>query len=72
MITTDKNTVYPKAIAKLKTAELLPESCELRYVKYLNNLIEQDHRFIVSLSVLHDGYAEPSGQASLAAHRGGS
>ena len=27
----------------------LPESCELRQVKYLNNIIEQDHRFIKRL-----------------------
>ncbi len=46
VITVDKNAAYPKAIADLKTAGLLPESCELRQVKYLNNLIEQDHRFI--------------------------
>ena len=25
---------------------LLPEGCELRQNKYLNNMIEQDHRFI--------------------------
>jgi hypothetical protein len=28
---------------------MLPESVELRQVKYLNNLIEQDHRFIKRL-----------------------
>jgi len=27
----------------------LPDSCELRQNKYLNNLIEQDHRFIKKL-----------------------
>lgn len=30
----------------LKTNHQLPPDCELRQVKYLNNLIEQDHRFI--------------------------
>jgi IS6 family transposase len=30
----------------LKTAETVPASCELRQSKYLNNLVEQDHRFI--------------------------
>jgi transposase-like protein len=33
----------------LKAAGLLAESVELRQVKYLNNLIEQDHRFIKRL-----------------------
>jgi len=27
----------------------LPDSCELRQCKYLNNLVEQDHRFIKRL-----------------------
>ena len=40
------HTTIPKAIAELKAAGLLPKGVELRQVKYLNNLIEQDHRFI--------------------------
>ncbi|BCL84584.1 hypothetical protein ccbrp13_70490 [Ktedonobacteria bacterium brp13] len=46
VINVDKNAAYPKAVADLKAAEALPEQVELRQVKYLNNLIEQDHRFI--------------------------
>jgi len=46
VINVDKNAAYPKAMADLKAAGLLAESVELRQVKYLNNLIEQDHRFI--------------------------
>jgi transposase, IS6 family len=46
VINTDKNAAYPKAIAELKAAGTLPEHVALRQVKYLNNLIEQDHRFI--------------------------
>ena len=46
MITVDKNAAYPKAIADLKANGTLPESVELRQVKYLNNMVEQDHRFI--------------------------
>jgi len=41
----DKHAAYPKAIAELKAAGMLAESGELRQVNYLNNLIEQDHRF---------------------------
>ena len=49
LINVDKNAAYPKAIADLKAAGILPASVELRQVKYLNNLIEQDHRFIKRL-----------------------
>ncbi|GHO82631.1 hypothetical protein KSZ_06370 [Dictyobacter formicarum] len=50
VINVDKNAAYPKAIAELKAAGVLPEHVELRQVKYLNNLIEQDHRFIKRLT----------------------
>jgi IS6 family transposase len=30
----------------LKAQGYIPENCELRQVKYLNNIVEQDHRFI--------------------------
>jgi transposase, IS6 family len=49
VINVDKNAAYPRAIADLKASGTLPESVELRQVKYLNNLIEQDHRFIKRL-----------------------
>ena len=49
VINVDKNAAYPKAIAELKASGVLPEAVELRQVKYLNNLIEQDHRFIKRL-----------------------
>jgi transposase, IS6 family len=46
VITVDKNAAYPKAISELKAEGAIPEGCELRQVKYLNNIVEQDHRFI--------------------------
>ena len=49
VITVDKNPAYPKAVEVLKTEEVLPQECELRQCKYLNNIVEQDHRFIKSL-----------------------
>jgi transposase, IS6 family len=49
VINVDKNAAYPKAISELKAAGMLPKSVELRQVKYLNNLVEQDHRFIKRL-----------------------
>ncbi len=50
VINVDKNAAYPKAIAELKAEGIVPQSCELRQIKYLNNLIEQDHRFIKRLT----------------------
>ena len=44
VITVDKNAAYPKAIKELKATGALALSCERRQSKYLNNLIEQDHR----------------------------
>jgi len=49
VITVDKNAVYPKAIDELKAKEVLPEKVELRQKKYLNNIVEQDHRGIKRL-----------------------
>lgn len=46
VINVDKNPAYPAALKNLKADEVLPQETELRQVKYLNNLIEQDHRFI--------------------------
>jgi len=46
VITVDKNAAYPKAIRELKAEGAVPEGCELRQVKSLNNIVEQDHRFI--------------------------
>jgi hypothetical protein len=50
VINVDKNAAYPKAFAELKAEGCLPERCELRQVKYLNNLVEQDHCFIKRLT----------------------
>ena len=50
VINVDKNAAYPKAIDELKAAGVLPQHVELRQVKYLNNLIEQDHRFLKRLT----------------------
>src|SRR3954454_1233683 len=46
VITVDKNPAYPVAIQKLKEEKRMPEGIQIRQVKYLNNMVEQDHRFI--------------------------
>jgi IS6 family transposase len=45
---TDKHASYPEAFAASVTERVLPSDCKLRLVKYLNNVIEQDHRAIHS------------------------
>jgi len=41
----DKNAAYPEAFASSQDALIVPQDCQLRRAKYLNNVIEQDHRF---------------------------
>ena len=45
-ISVDKNAAYPEAFTSSQVEKILPLDCRLRRVKYLNNVIEQDHRFI--------------------------
>jgi IS6 family transposase len=45
-ISVDKNAAYPAAFTTSQDEKILPKDCKLRRVKYLNNIIEQDHRFI--------------------------
>jgi IS6 family transposase len=45
-IGTDKHASYPEAFATSIKEKILPPDCKLRRVKYLNNVIEQDHRAI--------------------------
>ena len=45
-ISVDKNAAYPEAFSTSRAERVVPKDCKLRRVKYLNNVIEQDHRFI--------------------------
>lgn len=45
-ISVDKNAAYPEAFTSSQKEKILPHDCKLRRVKYLNNIIEQDQRFI--------------------------
>src|SRR5271157_4811140 len=51
VITVDKNPTYPPAIDKLKNDKILPKNVGIRQIKYLNNIIEQDHRSIKRITV---------------------
>jgi transposase, IS6 family len=46
VITVDKNPAYPPAFAVLQQESALPEICLLRQCRYLNNVVEQDHRLV--------------------------
>ena len=46
VINVDRNNAYPPAVEELKEEGVLPIASQLRQSKYLNNIIEQDHRFI--------------------------
>jgi IS6 family transposase len=46
VITVDKNVAYPPAGDALQHHNTLPEACRLRQCKHLNNVVEQDHRFV--------------------------
>lgn len=45
-ISVDKNAAYPEAFSYSQAERLVPRGCKLRRVKYLNNVIEHDHRFV--------------------------
>ncbi len=45
-ICVDKNAAYPDAFTSSQDEKVIPLDCKLRRVKYLNNVIEQEHRFI--------------------------
>jgi transposase-like protein len=46
VITVDQNAAYPPAFEALQQEGMLPAPCVLRQCKYLNNVVEQDHRFV--------------------------
>ena len=44
-ISVDKNAAYPEASSASQEERVLPQDCKLRRVKYLNDVIEQEHHF---------------------------
>jgi transposase-like protein len=46
VINVDKNPAYPAAIKELKDEDTLRRRCRVRQCKYLNNIVEQDHRAV--------------------------
>ena len=56
VINVDKNPAYPAAVDALKTEGVLPRRVRLRQCKYLNNVIEKDHRTVKKRTWLAKGY----------------
>jgi transposase-like protein len=56
VINVDKNPAYPAAIRELKRDGTLKRRVRLRQCKYLNNIIEQDHRAVKKRTWLAKGY----------------
>ena len=52
----DKNPAYPAAVEELKAEGAIPHRFALCQVKYLNNMIEQDHRTVKKRVWLAKGY----------------
>jgi transposase-like protein len=56
VINVDKNPAYPRAVADLKADGVIGPRCRLRQCKYLNNVVEQDHRNVKRRTGLARGY----------------
>ena len=56
VINVDKNPAYPAAVEALKAEQVLPRRVRLRQCKYLNNIVEQDHRTVKKRARLGKGY----------------
>jgi len=57
VINGDKNPAYPAAVDALKAEGILPHRVRLRQCKYLNNVVEQDHRTVKKRTWLAKGYS---------------
>ena len=56
VINVDKNPAYPCAVQELKREGAISRRCRLRQCKYLNNVVEQDHRHVKRRTWLAKGY----------------
>jgi transposase, IS6 family len=66
VINVDKNPAYPAAIHVLQQEGMLPRRVRLRQCKFLNNVIEQDHRVSKKRTWLAKGYKTfPSARRTL-------
>jgi IS6 family transposase len=46
VINVDKSPTFPPALSELQATNEMPEKTKIRAIKYLNNRVENDHKFI--------------------------
>ena len=56
VINVDRNPAFPPAVEALKAEGMLPRRVRLRQCRYLNNIVEQDHRTVKQRMRLAKGY----------------
>jgi transposase-like protein len=56
VVNVDKNPAFPQEMAELKADGIINRRCHLRQCKYLNNIVEQDHRNVKRRTWLARGY----------------
>ncbi len=44
--TSNQNAAYPETFSTSQDEQIVPKDCQLRRVKYLDNVIDQDHRLV--------------------------
>ena len=60
VLNVDKNPAFPPAVEALKAEGILPRRVLLRQCKYLNNVVEQDHRTVKKRTWWAKGYGSCS------------
>src|SRR4029453_6204780 len=55
-INVDKNPAYPRAVKDLKREGAISRRCRVRQCRYLNNVVEQDHRNVKRQTGVRKGY----------------
>ena len=61
MINVDGHPAYARAMAELKSSGELGRRCRCRPCPYLNNIIEQDHRFVKKGITASQGFRSTAG-----------
>jgi transposase-like protein len=56
VINVDKNPAYEPAVTELQSEGVIRRRCRLRQCKFLNNIVEQDHRTVKKRTWLAKGY----------------
>jgi IS6 family transposase len=61
VVNVDGHPAHGRAVAELKDSRDLGRRCRCRPLAYLNNIVEQDHRFIKKRNTASLGFRSPEG-----------